>query len=88
MPAAARVMCLVPGCRRTHRPALLVTACGTMIEDQWICQTHWKLVPINRKRLYQRAKRALKKDPLAEKALVIWLWKRISTGAIDRALGI
>lgn len=46
---ADRITCIAPGCKRTHR--------NDKGFAEWLCQTHWAMVPKATRRAYHRARR-------------------------------
>jgi hypothetical protein len=85
-PPWPRTGCIVPFCRRTT----------TMMEAEWICGTHWRLVDMGLRRLGGRLLRRWKRTGRWDdqrKWRVIGLayegwWKRVKRQAIERAAGI
>lgn len=64
-----RRQCLIPGCRRTHKPLPRCT--------EWICGKHWPLVPKQFRRAYAHAKRRHKSDAVLDR-----IWARCRRAAI------
>jgi hypothetical protein len=69
---AARLLCLVPFCRRTTRA-------GRFLE--WICPDHWRPIPTRTKALYTRMKR--RRPEVAER-----MWSRLKASCIEIAAGV
>lgn len=64
-----RIACSIPFCARTGKVA--------KGDDEVICSSHWKMVPIERKRAYGRAKRRFAKHPNQSSFDVmptLWIW--------------
>ena len=76
---ADRLLCAVPGCRRTHKAGEF---------DEWVCGKHWSAVPRDLRRLYTVAKRRWRRDPAKWGRVCSRLWERCREAAIDRAMGI
>lgn len=68
---ADRIPCVVPGCKRTHKPAEF---------SEWLCPKHWPMVPKRMRAAYSRAKRRRKDWPLLNR-----LWRRCKMAAMREA---
>lgn len=69
-----RQICVVPGCKHTRTP--------TDHYLEWICQQHWSATNSKRRRKYFIARRQGRQN------LAFWLWKKLRTEAIERAVGL
>jgi hypothetical protein len=76
-----RLACLVPFCRRTHKPEAY---------SEWICGEHWRLVSkATRRRLFlarRRAVRLMGERGRAWAAFADRLWDRCKAEACERAV--
>lgn len=67
-----RIPCCVPFCQRTtDKP-----------HKEWICEQHWKLVPVRYRYVYRQAVR------LGRGVTAAVIWQRIKRKAIEAAGGI
>ncbi len=89
-----RIRCLVPHCRRSKQ---LTSECIEVVETgqsldaagEWICQTHWQLIPRADRILYFAARRKFRKHRTYRCGLVFTrLWRRCRKLAIEGAVGI
>lgn len=94
-----RCQCAVPFCTHTRGPrkgdreALTPTT-------QWLCDKHWRAVPLKMRQAYHRRENWERGDPYRRKGAPAWvrerpnddgswrLWERIKREAIQRAMGI
>lgn len=87
-----RLLCAVPGCRRTRKadPELIVVE-GVVIDlfEEWICGDHWRVVPHIWRRRNSLVKRRLRNQKTAKLAsLGGKIWARCKRDAIESAVGL
>lgn len=78
-----RIACCVPFCRRTCR--------NDRGWAEWICGNHWRLVPKQYRRAYQRFLRHRRKPPrdtVLTASAGDRLWSRVKRAAFEAAGGI
>ncbi len=73
----ARLTCIAPGCRRSHR--------NDEGFAEWLCQKHWVMVPKATRRAYHRARRLRRKGAKSGDACAR-LWARCVRVATIEAL--
>lgn len=82
-----RTSCVVPFCRRTVKTSVLA-AKG---HNEWICQSHWHLVPVRLKRRKRRLESMLRSnrhEPVRIWPLMAKCWSDAKAAAIETAAGI
>lgn len=82
MVMADRMRCIVPFCRHTR------DRYRNPVFNEWICGDHWKMLPKQRRKVYGRRMRKMRRFAIMGDEATNRLWRRLVAQATETAMGI